>query len=277
VCSAWQSYAPDKPEKFGAGLCNDTFGKVVGMFVNEKMELLEKLREGGFTLCGEDEDEENFHASAGNIMTCVETIEYELDAAKGGTMTLYDRITNQEITLNGVSGYAADYCKYQYNYWRRGPSETELGDATKGLDFAQAVLGIDYIGNYGGRNDIGTEVYLQPVDVSHPLARGYESTVNVGKYFGTSNISLVTTGRFSSVPRSNTIMYLNTRGTPIPDGAPGGYSGKEIWPAIIVSNPTLSINKRGLIVYYAFAPEELIQQGYGGLRLIDNLMSFMLQ
>jgi len=81
---------------------------------------------------------------------------------------------------------------------------------------------------------------------------------------------LVTTARFASIPRSNTIMYLKAS-RKIPD-----ENGKQIWPAIIVSNPSISINKRGLIVYYAFAPEEIIKRGYG-LRLINNLIKFMLE
>ncbi|RLG21381.1 hypothetical protein DRN74_02350 [Candidatus Micrarchaeota archaeon] len=268
VCSSWQSYSPNKPEELGSGLCNHSFGEVVWMYIKERQKLIDELEEKGFTLCGGEEDENNFHVSGDSrIIACIEELENKL-VGKEGKTDLIHNASGYRLGPAWFKDNAGRYCTYQFNYWRRGPSKTELGDIVPGIDFSQLVLGFDYISTYNPNE--GLALQLQAVDANHPLTKGYESAVDYSKYFGHANVSLVTTARFASIPRSNTIMYLKAS-RKIPD-----ENGKQIWPAIIVSNPSISINKRGLIVYYAFAPEEIIKRGYG-LRLINNLIKFMLE
>ena len=268
VCGSWQAMAPNKPEGLKAGLCNRTYEDIVLMYIRQRTKLYDDMERYGFTFCGDEEDA--LHISvAPRISMCVDMVEKEMRDA--GLFAAGENLYNARAGDATLKDYIIRNCTYQYNYWRRGPTKSELDEVIGGIDFAQMVLAADYISNYDGIRGKGIEMYLQAPDPEHTLVRGYEAAGNVTRHFGTSNISLVTTARFANVGRTSTVMYFNARGGKIPDKV----DGKEVWPAIIVSSPTLSINKRGLVVYYAFAPEELAKQGYG-LRLINNMMAFTL-
>jgi len=157
----------------------------------------------------------------------------------------------KETTEDNVNQYCI------YNYWNRGPSKTETGDVVDPLNFAQTTLGFEFL----GQKPTDEYLIITPTSANHPLTKGYGTRV---QWAGNSEVTKVSTAGFTGFPRNtNTIMYMT-------------IGGKE-YPAIITSNPLGSINRNGLVVYYAFPLDEMIKStgGTAGSTLINNLFDYL--
>ncbi len=227
---------PNTLDNSADGLCGKTFGDIVVEFVKENKSIYESTSMGAYHLCTSEKDNYVF-SNAEQILNCLADLSDE----------------GKEIN----AANANEVCS-GYNYWKRGPSKTSLGDPIASLDFSQQVLGIDFVNQYGASN-----LFLSPSGGTHYLTKGYETgtSLDFSIYFGESNVSLVDASRFSPIPRTSTVMTMEI--------------GNDVYPAIVVSTPYVQINRGGLIVYYAFPPDDLIKAGGAGTRLINNLFNFL--
>ena len=235
-CGDWQTVTPDTHSDLGGGLCAKTFGGVVTEYVKQNNTLSQQINGSGkFKLCSSEQKP------------------FDVQGA-----TQLDNCINV-LTQKGLAITAANVDKEcpVYNYWNRGVSRSATGEKIPAIDFSQTTLGFDFVTNVPASN-----LYFQPIDREHILAKGYDFTI---AYVGTGNITLVDTSRFASLPRTSTIMQLRTQDK---------VNNVNTWPAILVSNPTLQVNQRGLVVYYAFPIDDLAQTNQGGLRFINNLFKF---
>jgi len=153
-----------------------------------------------------------------------------------------------DITVSNANEQCLDY-----NYWQRGPSETVLGDKVDALDFSRLVLGIDFLRHYGA-----TDLFMTPTGTGNILTRGFEKSTN---WFEVSNVSLVDTAGYAAAQRTSTLMNMD-----IDD---------KTYPAIIKSTPFISLTQSGLIVYYAFPPDDLPKGEGRGSTLVSNLFSYL--
>jgi hypothetical protein len=87
-----------------------------------------------------------------------------------------------------------------------------------------------------------------------------------GIIYGTSDVTLVDSSRFASISRTSTVMSIRLDDPACTNG---------VCPAILISNPYPTVPGRGLVVFYAFPLDDLIKEGEGGLRLINNLFRFL--
>lgn len=242
VCAdEWGTYTVNIPRDLESGVCGHTFAEIVVQYVNEKNDIYDLLTTSNAALCEPEED--NFVPDIPQrLEACIETLENH-------------GIAENDITQAAVDEYCvfSDTYPYAENYWNRGPSTTPGGDQVNALNFGSVVLGADFVDTMGVSN-----LFMQPVDTSHPLVRGYGAGT---EWFGVGNVTLVDVSKYTL--RSASIMDLRT-----PDG--------KYRPAIIVSSPVGPlITKTGLVIYYAFPPEAGIEQGVGKT-LIGNLISFVL-
>jgi len=228
VCAPQVEVQLNSPEDLGAGLCGKTFGDIVTAFVELNQSTYTEVATGVNRLCPGKGSYLVNGSGADKITKCIASL-----VSKG-----------QEVSVESVDANCSGY-----NYWKRGPSKSDIKN-TPAIDFSQTTLGIEFLKQYGASN-----LFLDTAG-EHTLTRGYE----VGTPFGEANVSLVDISRFAQIQRTSTIMSLNI--------------GSKQYPAIIVSNPSISINRNGLIVYYAFAPDDLIKGGQGKT-LINNLFSFL--
>ena len=236
VCGDWVEVTPNSLDNSDDGLCAKTFGEIVVDFVAENRSTYEIATTGQYQLCTAENNPYRV-SNAEKILSCIADLQNE----------------GKDITARNANEICATY-----NYWKRGPSKTATGDSVVSLDFPLQVLGIDFARQYGASN-----IFLIPSGGTHFLTKGYETGTDVAftSYFGVSNVSLVDTSRFASVPRTSTVMSMRLEG--------------DMYPAIVVSTPYISINRGGLIVYYAFPPDDLIKAG-AGVRLINNLFNFLM-
>jgi hypothetical protein len=235
VQGQWVVKNPDDPASLKSGLCAKSFGEIVMKFIAQNESTYASATTAPVHLC-RTEMNPYVVSGADRITNCIAKL----------------KSSQKEVTADNAN----QYCD-TYNYWKRGPSKSATGDTVAALDFSQQVLGIDFVKDYGASN-----LFFTPVGSIHQLVRGYESgaPVDFSTYFGVSNVTFVDSSRFSLVPRTSTVLSMRI--------------DTNDYPAIIVSSPYLQINRNGLIVYYAFAPDDIIKAGQG-LRLIDNLFSFM--
>jgi len=240
-CGDWVTQTPKVPDSSYDGICGKTFGDIVMSFVEENASAYNSIATGQYHLCTAEETPYQI-SGADSIFSCINT----LTKAK------------KEITADNAN----ELCLY--NYWKRGPSRSAANQPIAALDFSQQVLGMDFVKQYGASN-----LFLTPSGSEHALIKGYESGSNVdfSTYFGVANISLIDTTRFSSVLRTSTILFMN--------GINDKACPNNICTALAVSNPYPALNRNGLIIYYAFAPDDLIKVGGTGTRLINNLFSFL--
>lgn len=253
-CGEWIDETPIVPEESwnDVGICGRTFGEVVVKFIEQNASIYAEATEPPLFLCP-SEDKPYVITGADRILDCVDKIHDTTEYADA-------RITAQ---------IANDVCSFGIDYWRRGPSETLTGTRLEPIDFGSIVLGLDYVDS---RITDGTNLFLQPLDATHRLVRGYQARA---QWFGTAEYSLVDASKY--VYRTKSLMNLNYE--------PAGLE-PESWPAVVISSPVGPLlTKTGLIVYYAFPPEigaspepaAENQQARGmGLNLIDNLIDFVL-
>jgi hypothetical protein len=243
-CGAeWQYSSPNDPEMLGSGICGKTYYEIVFNYTRLNSSTYDKAFSHGIFPCP-DVDEPYQASGAERIEACLRSL--------GG----------EEVSLETVEEKCSyDEIKLGINYWNRGGTLTETAKTTPEFNFGASVLGLDYVAD---RKD--TMLYLQPVDSTHMLIKGYETGIDVGEYFGASNFSIVDTTGFEY--RTKTVMSLRV-----------GNSRDVSYPAIMTSSPVgPTVAKGGLVIYYAFPPEDLIQLNNGRyegpVNLIDNLMRF---
>ena len=179
--------------------------------------------------------------------------------SKGDTLStdVSDNVLNciKKLRNNGLDitvSNANEQCP-DYNYWQRGPSETALGDKVEALDFSSLVLGIDFVRQQGAEN-----LYMTPTTPDSLLTKGFEKSTN---WFNVSNVSLVDTAGYVTTQRTKTLMTISI--------------GNKEYPAIIKSTPFISLTQSGLIVYYAFPPDDLPKGEGRGSTLVNNLFSYL--
>jgi hypothetical protein len=233
---------PNTLDNSDDGLCGKTFGDIVMAFIEQNRTIYESTSMGTYHLC-RSEREPYTLSNAENILSCITELSND----------------GKEINAANVNEFCGGY-----NYWKRGPSKTATGDPVNSVDFSQLVLGVDFVKQYGASN-----LFMTPSGGAHTLTSGYETgtSVDFTQYYGVSNVSIVDASRFSSLPRTSTIMAMQI--------------GETTYPMIVVSSPYVQINRAGLIVYYAFAPDDLIKMEQGGyqgpgLRLFNNLFKFLM-
>ncbi|MEM0372554.1 MAG: hypothetical protein QXO69_01800 [archaeon] len=241
--SEWVTVSPDDPEQLGSGICGRTYADIVVNYTRINKTTYESAFSHGIFPCP---DVDKPYQVRGN-----ERIEACLSNLMG------QKPTKAAVEQN---------CSYEaiglgINYWNRGGTLTETSKVTSAFNFGATVLGLDYIADKKA-----TSLYLQPVDSTHVLVKGYETGVDVSKYFGASNFSIVDTTGFEY--RTKTVMALRV-----------GGSRDKSYPAILTSSPVgPTLAKGGLVIYYAFPPEDTIElqngQYVGAVNLIDNLMDF---
>lgn len=240
-CGDWVDVDINSPEELNGGICAKTFGAVVKEFMKQNASTYEQLTSGDTHICKDNLKDYYKITGADRVFTCLKFI-----AQKG----------------KDAATMSADEIEKEcpvYNYWNRGKSKTQTGATVNAIDFSALVLGFDYVSTNEEQ-----ELYMQPLDPKHPLIKGYGSNIS---YLGVSNITLIDTARFSQLPRTATLLSLKMQ------KAPKGTNAL-IWPGIVISNPTLMLNKRGLVIFYAFPPEDLWTRG-GGSTLIKNLISYL--
>jgi len=153
-----------------------------------------------------------------------------------------------DITVSNANEQCPDY-----NPWQRGPSETSLGDKVKALDFSREVLGIDFVRQQGTEN-----LYMTPLITDSILTKGFDKSTN---WFNVSNVSIVDTDIYASAGRTKTHMSITIN--------------QKDYPSIIVSTPFISLTQSGLVVYYAFPPDDLPKGEGRGSTLVNNLFSYL--
>ncbi len=237
-CGEWMQETPNDPEELEAGICGHSFGEVVKAYDQLYEEEYKKATSLG-GLC--PAETEPFYIQGNErVEACINKIK-----ADGENVS---KLSAEEIESE---------CAGMYNYWQRGPSydmerHTRLND---GIDFSNDVLGFDYY------MTMPLGVYLKPVDTSHKLVRGYETSV----WLADTNVTLVDTSRFAQGPRTHTLMALEVSGKGL----------EKTWPAVLISNPLLSPFKNGLVIFYAFPPEELLKNQGKGSNLLRNLADWL--
>ncbi len=239
------SETPDHPEGIGAGICGKNFAEVIYWY--ERIYEQEYKKASEFGLCSQDK--EPFRTTGDDrIKLCIQKIREGVGRD----------VNISKLSLQDLEEYVDQYCEGMTNYWNRGPSydETSKKILNQGIDFSHDVLGFDYAGTKE------VDLRIIPTDPSHPLIRGYEAPVWVNRIL---NVSLADTYRFSTIPRTHTLMAFS-----MPQSA-----GGESWPAVLVSNPLPSPFKRGNIIFYAFAPEELMKGTGKGSNLLRNLADWL--
>ncbi len=118
-----------------------------------------------------------------------------------------------------------------------------------------------------GEKQGSASLFLRPVDPSHELIKGYSTKTDVSQYLGEANFSIVDATGYEY--RTKVIMNLQI--------------GEKTYPAVVVSSPVGPLlTGKGLVVYYAFPLEEIINYDEatgkyegGGINLVDNLIKFM--
>jgi hypothetical protein len=233
---------PNTLDNSNDGLCGKTFGDIVMQFIEQNRTIYESTSLGQYHLCKSEKNPYTL-SNAEKILNCIAEL-----SEKG-----------KEITAANVDEFCTGY-----NYWKRGPSKTTTGDPISSIDFSRLVLGIDFVKQYGASN-----LFMSPSGGSHTLTSGYETgtTVDFAQYFGVSNVSIVDVSRFAGAARTSTVMAMQI--------------GDTTSPMIVVSSPYIQINRGGLVVYYAFAPDDMIKMGQRGfegpgLRLFNNLFKFLM-
>jgi hypothetical protein len=236
MCLDWYDDIPSTLDNSNDGLCGKTFGDVVIQFIAQNQSIYNSISMGPYQLCTSEKDSYKL-SNAAPILDCITNLQEK----------------SKDITVENVNEFCSGL-----NYWNRGPSKTIIGGTVPSLDFSLQVLGIDFVKQYGANN-----MFMIQSGGTHPLTKGYETGASVDfvQYFGVSNVSLVDSSRFSAAPRTSTVMMMSIN--------------EENYPAVVVSTPYISINRNGLIVYYAFPPDDLIKVG-AGLRLINNLFNFLM-
>jgi hypothetical protein len=252
ACSeTWQEDTPNIPSNIEGGVCGKTFGEIVVNYEKEKKKILDWMDNVGAFACPADEKDwyQLKGEGAEKITKCVDLI-----LSKDSTLKEAD-ITADMVESNCSLGYA--------NYWKRGPSETETGTKLDAINFGSVVLGVDYVGSTFTEAN-GTNLFLQPVEVTHALVRGYGAKT---QFYGAAQFAMADPSRYSA--RSVSLMNLK-------------YFG-DSYPAVIVSSPLgpAALTKVGLIIYYAFPPELNARQDPDtgeftgpGINLINNLIDF---
>ncbi len=247
VCGQWTDpYTPDSPSELNAGLCAHDFPGLVMKFIEENESYYKQATSGSVTLCNDESITRNPYQvkNAEDILNCIAKVE-------SNTGKSISEITSEDVHL---------YCDSGVNYWDRGASKSSTNKITRPINFGSTVLGADYVGQLN--EEQGSNLFLTPV-ANHLLIRGYESSVSAD-WFGVGNFTIVDTTGYEF--RTKVIMNLKL----------GDNFNGVSYPAIFVSNPVgPSIGTNGLVIYYAFPPEELIKEGRG-LNLIDNLLEFTL-
>ena len=248
VCGNWMPpYTPNDPTELNAGLCAHDFTSLVMKFIRANETYWKQATTGQVTLCNDTSITENpYQVKNAEVFTkCIKVIEEK-------TGKSIDKITSKDVMSN---------CSYGVNYWDRGASESSTGKIMPPFNFGSVVLGADYVGQL--KKDKGVNLFLSPI-INHPLISGYETSASLTKWFGVGNFSVVDTTGYEY--RTKVIMNLKLG---------NAFKGKA-YPAIFVSNPVgPAVGNNGLVIYYAFPPEDLIQQGRG-LNLIDNLLEYTL-
>jgi len=233
---------PNTLDNSNDGLCGRTFGDIVVEFVKQNKTIYESTSMEAYHLCNSDRNNYAF-SNAEKILNCLVDLN---DEEKGITAA------NANEVCSG------------YNYWQRGPSKTTTDEPVQSIDFSQLVLGIDFVKQYGASN------LLMTPSGTHQLIQGYDTAtpVDFSLYYGVANVSIVDTSRFASVPRTSPVMVMQIDDT--------------TYPMIATSSPyAIQINRGGSVVYYAFAPEDLIKKGGSGwegpgLRLFNNLFKYLM-
>jgi hypothetical protein len=233
---------PNTLDNSADGLCGKTFGDIVVEFVEQNKTIYESTSMGAYHLCNSDRNNYAF-SNAEQILNCLTDLS---DAGK---------------EINAAN--ANEVCS-GYNYWQRGPSKSATDESVQSIDFSQLVLGIDFVKQYGA-----SDLFMTPSG-THSLTQGYDTSTPVGfsLYYNRSNVTIVDSSRFSTAPRTSSIMVMQI--------------GDTTYPMIATSSPyAVQINRGGLVVYYAFAPDDPITQGAKGwegpgLRLFNNLFKYLM-
>ncbi len=250
----WIVYSPNVPERLESGLCGKDFADVVVTFVRENKSIYESAFTGTTFPCP-DVDNAFQVKGADKILSCLSLI--------GDVSSKSDEEIKQEV--NEKCTYSASIALAQgvvigNNHWRRGAVETDTGKKLPAFDFGATVIGADYVAS------AKAELFLKPVDPDHPLVKGYEVGSDVGKYFGSTNFSIVSTLGYEM--RSKAVMNAQI--------------GGKTYPAMIVSSPVGPLlAKTGLVTYYAFPLEDLIYEDENGdykgaVNLVDNLVDYLI-
>ncbi len=237
VCAAWVTETPNSPESLGNGICGKTLADVVLAFDQINKSIYSKVTTGPLFLCSSPDTPQPYHiAGAERLSDCIA------------------QVKNAGATLTAAS--ISKYCTQGVNYWNRGTTLTQTDKILPKFNFGSVVIGLDYIGQIGTTGL--ANLFLQPVDPTHPLIRGYTTRTDVLLFLGASGFSSVDTSGYTY--RSSSIMNLK--------------AGDKVYPAIVVSNPVGPlVSKKGLVDYYAFPPEIGATSGTGaGINLIDNLI-----
>jgi hypothetical protein len=239
-CGDWIYVTPHDPTNLENGLCGRTLSDVVLKFYNENKTLYQQVTTGSVFLCQSEESSPYEVKGAERLSECI------ADVAAAG----------EDLTAANIN----QICDQGVNYWNRGTTETETGKILPKFNFGSVILGLDYIGQIGTSGL--TNLFLQPVDPTHPLIRGYTTRTDVTLFLGESGFSAVDTSGYSL--RSSSIMNLK--------------ADDRTYPAIVASSPLGPLfSKKGLIVYYAFPPEIGATSGTGaGINLIDNMIQHSL-
>lgn len=229
-CGDWVDVELNSPEDLGAGICAKTFGTVVKEFLKLNASNYEEITSGDTRICKDNMEDYYKVTGAERIFACLDAIAEEGKNA--------EKMTASEIE---------QFCPV-YNYWNRGKSKTQTGGTVNAIDFSALVLGFDYVSTNEEQ-----ELFIQPLDPGHPLVKGYGTSI---AYTGVSNVTLIDTARFSQLPRTATLLSLKVQ-------EPPKGTTSLTWPGIVISNPMLMVNKRGLVIFYAFPPEDLWTRGGG--------------
>lgn len=235
--SEWVFRTPNVPKEVEGGICGKTVSDIVLAFARENESLYKQATQGDVFLCpDEDITTEPYQVKgADRIIDCIKKVKYH----------------GEDLNDENIK----KYCSYGINYWNRGNTITETGKTVEKFNFGSVILGLDYVGQSPGT---GLNLFLQPVDPTHSLIKGYSMKTDITEWFGTSQFSIVDTTGYEM--RTSSIMNLKY--------------GNDVYPAIVVSSPVGPLlTKRGLIIYYAFPPEIGAESGRG-VNFIDNLIEF---
>jgi hypothetical protein len=229
-CQWTEPQSLNDPEDMAAGLCGKTFGDIVVKFYEQNESIYAKTT-SAIALCSKG-DKLSVNVSS-SVLNCIKKL----------------KANELDITVSNANEQCPDY-----NYWQRGPSETELGEKVPSLDFSGLVLGIDFIRQHGADN-----LFMTPTASDNLLTKGFDTST---KYFNVSNVSLVEISPgYVTTQRSKTQMNMD-------------IGGKK-YPMIIRSTPFISLTQSGLIVYYAFPLDDLPKGEGRGSTLVNNLFSYL--
>lgn len=236
--SQWVTQTPNDPENVEGGLCGKTVADVVLSFVRQNKTIYDQATQGQIFLCP---------------LTDITTKPYQIRGADRIQKCISD-VTHQGFILDRSN--ITNICSTGLDYWDRGNTLTDTGKLVQKFDFGSVILGLDYVGQAPVTGRVN--LFLQPVDPTHILIRGYSTRTDILQWFGEAPFSIVDTTGYEF--RTSSIMNIKL--------------DNDVYPAIVVSSPVGPLlSKKGLITYYAFPPEVGVESGRG-VNLVDNLIDF---